>query len=419
MVKIGDTNTRFKDTKQRNTAAKELLSELFADRANPLPCLNQEDQELLSILVGPLGEEPPGASQAAEGALTLLSLSLVEVRVLDLRTRLQGDRSLGDWLCRELLQSINVPSTQGPFQSSSFRGGYTSDQVRQDGLRRFVAWHMQDGRTVPQLQVLARHLVAAFVKQSISLPRLPEIAASRLTFLKFALFRERLMAEGSAGAFEQYLLAGLLEQELATTGTAHRVQTKNVGANDAATRAGGDIEVRHGQALLRAYEVTANAWGTKLAQLESSARAGLTEVTIVAKDVSKASAAEFDEDLRVKSEQLGIDVSVLDLRGLLDVMASKVTPHARAQAIGYVYRCLARWHRREPGLVGRLINSLYELDLIIDEHQQGPFVLGPDIAQAKFDVDLLLTELHSMNPMDIPDALRKMAHDLESRRQEI
>lgn len=417
MVKSSKAKTRSKDSKPRNTAAKELLVDLFADRSSPRPPLNREDEELLSVLVSPLREEPPRASQAAEGALTLLSLSLVEGRVLDLRTRLQGDRGLGDWLCRDLLQSKNIPSTQGPFQSSSFRGGYTSDQVRHDGLRRFVAWQMQDDRTLPQLQVLARHLVAEFVKQSVSLPPLPEIAASRLTFLAFTLFRERLMAEGSGGAFEQYLLAGLLEQELATTGTAHRVQTKNVGANDAATRSGGDIEVRHGQALLRAYEVTANAWDTKLPQLESSANAGLTEVTIVAKDVSKAKAAEFDHDLRIKSERLGIDVSVLDLFGFLDVVASRVTPHARAQAIGYVYRCLARWHRREPGLVERLIDSLYESNLVINEYQQEPLTLNSDSIEPQFDINVLLLELHAMNPTDVPNALRKVAHDLESGRE--
>lgn len=413
MAVITTNSSSFKNTQQRNGAAKELLLKLFSERPTILPSLEAEENELLSTLVGPLADEPPGASQAAEGALTILSLSLVEGRLLDLTKRLPGDRGLGDWLCRELLQPMNVPSTQGPFQSSSFRGGYTSDQVRQTGLRQFVAWYRQDGRTLPQLQLLANHLVAGFAEQSVELPSLPEIAAGRLTFLKFLLLRECLLAEGSGGALEQYLLAGLLEQELATTGIAHRIHTKNVGANDAATRAGGDIEVRHGQTLLKAYEVTANGWDTKLAQLDSSAKAGLTEVTIIANGVSDTSAAELDEALRVKAEQLGIDVAILDLRSVLDVLASRVTPHARAQAVVYVYRSLARWHRREPILVGRLIEILYELDLVVGDRQKDPFVSNPDVTHSKVDVSVLLSELRAMNAPDIPAVLRKLAHDLE------
>lgn len=371
-----------------------------------------------------MGDDPPSASQAAEGALTILALTLAEGRRLDLVTpespdvgrsrRLEGDRSLGDWLCRDVLQPRNIPSTQGPFQSSSFRGGYTSDQVRNSGLRTFISWYSDADRSFDDISSLTSHLVAEFQKNAVELMPMPEILASKLSFLKFSLFREQLLTEGSGGAFEQYLLAGLLEQELTATGTSFRIHTKNVGANDLATHAGGDIEVRDGQSLLRAYEVTANAWDTKLAQLNSSARAGLSEVTLVANGVAGIPAASLNEALSTKAEQLGIDVAVLDLSNLIDLLVSRISRHARAGAVVFIYRSLVRWHRREPDLVAKLIKILRQLDLVVEgTYIASPAVVQPLVDESMAQVSALLSELGTINEPDLPNALRSLADRID------
>ena len=408
-------SSKFKTTMERNTAAKKCLGELFDSVSEfDIPELDFEEAELLQVLVHSLVQEPPEASQAAEGALTILALTLAEGRVLDLRQRVPGDRSLGDWLCRDLLQPKNIPSTQGPFQSSSFRGGYTSDQVRSTGLRRFVSWYAAHQPSMQQVYTFAAYLTKEFSKQSTQLLPLPEIAASRLTFLNFALFHDRLISVGSGGAFEQYLLAGLLEQELKMTGNGHRIQTKNVGSNDAATHAGGDIEVRHGQTLLKAYEVTANDWATKISQLNASAKAGLTEVTVVAKGVSTTSPETLNDLLKKKTQSIGIDVSVLDLENILNVLSSRITPHARAEVIAYVYGCLTRWHRRQPGLVARLIEVLRDLDLVVAGAYSFELDTTVDISHIVATINVFLNDLDGIDGADVPRALRRLADDLET-----
>lgn len=416
--------SRFENQRQRMDAAKETLRALLAPNSATSADPVSPFEDLLSTLLGPLRQDPPAASQAAEGALTLLGFTLAEHRKLEIvgesspdldGNRVPGDRGLGDWLCKELLAPLNIPSTKGPFQSSSFRGGYASPQVRNDGLRRFVVWYSAPDRAFDELVALAERLGQAFLARGVELPALPKIAASRLTFTNFRLFRERLLSQGSGGAFEQYLLAGLLEQEIAMMGRGLRIQTKNVGANDAATGSGGDIEVRQGQVLVRAYEVTANHWSSKLAQLDSSAAAGLAEVTLVANGVAGGDSTEIVETLGAKADQLGIDAAVVDLDGLLDVVSSRISRHARSEAILFLYQCLARWHRRQPELIARLVSTLRVLEMVV-EGQFIPPRTGHevDVEESLLRVRELLDELGALHRPGIPEGLRELASGLDN-----
>lgn len=421
--------SRFKNQRQRMDAAKATLQGLLTPNSSTSADVVSIFEDLLSTLLGPLRQEPPGASQAAEGALTLLGFTLAERRKLEIvgesspdldGNRVPGDRGLGDWLCKELLAPMNIPATKGPFQSSSFRGGYASPQVRNNGLRRFVVWYSAPDRSFDELVALAERLGQEFLARGVELPALPKIAASRLTFTNFRLFRERLLSQGSGGAFEQYLLAGLLQQEIAMMGTGLRVQTKNVGANDAATRSGGDIEVRHGQVLLRAYEVTANHWSSKLTQMDSSAAAGLDEVTLVASGVAGADSAEIVATLGIKADQLGIDAAVVDLDGLLDVVSSRISRHARSEAILFLYQCLARWHRRQPELITRLVSTLHVLNLVV-EGQFIPLMTSHevDVEESLVRVRELLDGLGALDQPGIADGLRELAAGLDNRNDDL
>lgn len=378
----GFRRSKFANSAKRNEAALEILRKAFEANTST-PTLATYESDLLDALLGGLKKEPPSASQAAEAALTILAMSLAEERQLDIMTqgspdlkhrpgeqgtgRLPGDRTLGDKIPVVLLDPRNIPATRGAFQSSSYRSGYAAGQVRDPSLGKFIAWYIQDGRSIEELQRFAGALISAFKKCEVILPFLPEIAAARLTFVNFKMFRERLLRRASGGAYEQYLLAGLLDQEVVALGQGYRVVSKNVIANDASTGSGGDIEVRHGQALVKAYEVTANKWHTKLGQLDSSVGVGLDEVTIVAKDTAAEATGQILYDkLTRENDRLGVDTSVLDLGNLMDVVASRLTRFARRDAIHYVYRSLSRWHRRSPVLAQWLVDDLRELELLIE-----------------------------------------------------
>lgn len=346
------------------------------ERRNPTR-LSTRAKQVLELLVAPLREDPPAASQAAEAALTLTAFSLVEGRVLNLadptagdlhNNRIAGDRAVGDDLCREILVPRNIPSTQGPFQSSSFRGGYLAEQVRDDGIRQYVRWQSAPQRTLTDVGAMANALVDEFLDKASSMPPMPTLIGARFTFIMYRQARDKLLESGSGGALEQYLLAGLLDQEISQSHPGARIATKSVSANDRAARTAGDIEVRRGQALTGAIEVSAAEWHRKIDQLRTAADSGLTEVTIAAADVAAGvSAQNLTESLKPVADRLGLDVSVLDLYTFMDVVAARLTKHQRAESFDYVYRCLARWHARRPELAHRLIDTLKRLGLTAEE----------------------------------------------------
>jgi len=57
-------------------------------------------------------------------------------------------------------------------------------------------------------------------------------------------------------------------------------------------------------------------------------------------------------------------VRFVDLMGLIDVCSSRLDGNGRADALTFLYSCLARWHRSEPGLVERLVNVVEAADVV-------------------------------------------------------
>ncbi|MCD2263962.1 hypothetical protein K3888_14775 [Dietzia aurantiaca] len=213
---------KFTTPAARNKAVKEGLRALFDERVGAnqscAPELEGNLGSLLNSVAGSLRHEPPEASQAAEAALSIAQFSLSEGRVLNVidldagdlneNGRLDGDRSVGDFLCREILQPRQIPATKGPLQSSSFRGGYLSRQVRNSALKKYVEWQSRDATTLDEVRAFAVGIVDVMLAQASKMPAWVDISASKLTFASYLQVRERLLAEGSGGAFEQYLLAG-------------------------------------------------------------------------------------------------------------------------------------------------------------------------------------------------------------------
>ncbi|WP_137726525.1 hypothetical protein [Prescottella subtropica] len=428
-IDAGTATSRFSSYPARSQQVKKDLESIFRARADKeareTVAIGDETREVLDAVVAPLRLDPPQASQAAEAALTIAQFSLTEGRVLNVvdpsrgdlseTGRLHGDRGASDHLCNEILQPRQIPATKGPLQSSSFRSGYLSKQVRNPSLKDFVKWQSQEGTTLDQVRAFVIGVVDTMLDQASKMPPWVEIAASRLTFANFLRLRERLLEQGSGGAFEQYLLAGLMEAELAQGPSGHRVDTKNVGANDKATNSPGDIVIRERQAPRAAFEVTAAAWESKVGQLDAAAGQGLSEATIVAPGVAGGPSAEqIAAKIEPVATRLGIDPAVVDLHAYMDILASRVSPHGRAEALTFVYRCLVRWHSRQPNLAQRLIDVLQGLNLVA-----GSGVVSSVSAEVS-DIDASIRRVRHQLSEDgledhpgMPTALRSLADDLE------
>jgi hypothetical protein len=360
------------DTRTARSKAVEIelerLLEEHADGGADPQIIGHEELLLLGALVEPLLRDTPEASQAAEAAFVLTGFCLAELRVLSLSSaaggdlsgvRLASDRTVGDHLCAQSLAPRNVPATKGPFQSSSFRSGYLAEHVRSSSLGDFVRWMEAPARTLDDVEAFATNLAFSFGKAAVQIEPWPEVVSSRFSFVAFRKIRDELLGQGSGGAFEQYLVAGLLSEEVVQSGTGLRVTTKSVNANDRSTGAAGDIQIRQGQALVRAIEVSGAEWRSKLHQLPDLAKSGVTEVTIAAAGVAGVvTGRELEAEVGPLGDRLGIDPSVVDLYSFMDVLASRITPHGRAEALRFVHSQLVRFHRRQPILIGRLLAAL-------------------------------------------------------------
>jgi len=376
-------------------------------------------EDMLMPLESPLLADDPRHSQAAEAALVILAFSLVEERVLDLSRgsgdvsadtgRIRGDRTAGDQFCERVLAPRSIPATKGPFQSSTWRSGYDAAQARDAGLGNFIDWHKS--ASLADLDHVCDRLVASFLGAAATVAPLPRIDASLLTFGRFRSFLDLLFTEKSGGAFEQYCFAALLELEMATTGKRGRVVTKSVRSSDAATKSAGDVVVHRGGRVAEAYEVTARPWKSKLSQLSTSARAGLTEVSIVATGVAGTLRGEdLEAELAVLQAELAVDVSVLDLMGTLDLFSARLGRFERADAIRRVYANLVQWHRREPHLVAAFVECLKSISLDLDDgrsEEEGPDVEDSDLAAARE----LVARLHEQGSDGVVRALLQLASD--------
>jgi hypothetical protein len=423
----GDWNprSRYDSGTVRSAAVKATLQQLVTDRqaATTAIALHADAQSVLDAVAGTLLDDPPAASQAAELALLLSAFTIAEQRVLNLadpgvgdvtemNARLAGDRTLSEWLSGDLLEPLNIPVTKGALASSSFRAGYLARQVR-GAARDFVAWHGTTGRTVDEVEAFAEALTDRFLAVAVAMPALPSLRGSAFTWTAYRRAREHLLADGSNGAMEQYLLAGLLEQELPL-----RVVTKAVGSSDASAGTAGDVEIREGQRLVGAIEVTARSWDTKVAQLSAAATAGLTDPVIAAAGANDAEGDDIAALLDPAQDRLALDVAVLDLHAYMDVVASRITRHQRAAAFAFVHSCCVRYHRARPELAGRVVAVLVMLGLTTDDGEDPAVVevapLDTDTAGALIRVQEALSPgAGPVDPERLAADLRVIADQLD------
>lgn len=360
-----------------------LLHEASALTPDKGPFLSPEAVTVLKELVNPLTASPPELSQAAEAALTLAGCCISLNRVLNIedpakgdlneRGRIYRDRTIGDKLCANLLEPRQIPCSKGPFQSSSYRAGYQSPQVRNSALGSYVVWQSADGRTLEEVRSFSLALARSFIDAASKLPKFPDLNASEFNFTTYRRIKEELLSKGSKGAFEQYLLASLLDLEMSSRNTGLRAITKSVKESDASNNTPGDIQIRDRTHVVEAIEVSGDSWQSKLPQLQAIAKKRMTRVVIAATgDPQKASSDELSKLLEPISARLGIDPAIVDIHSLMDITAAQLTPHDRAAAFKNVYFYLTKFHRGQPELAIRLVKALEPYS--IDDPQAEPFV---------------------------------------------
>lgn len=318
---------------------------------------------------------------AREGAYVLLAYCLVEGRILnlidsaagDLKVdvpRLSGDRTVSEHLSKQILTPLGVPSTQGAFQSSTYRGGYLAAQADNPSLARFVRWTTAAERTLDDLRALFDALTAAFAADSYIVPRLPALNRRGFTFVTFSEVITRLFKVPSQGAYEQYTLAALLSEYLDGFDAKLRVVTKPIFESDKAAGTAGDVDVRAGQNLQAAYEISSANWKLKLAQAVDAlvARDELEQITILANQ-APASGKELLDALRALDHAPGVvpdelDVAVLGIWAECHSLAARLNRKQREEATIRLYKYLVRYCRTHPDLITSLLETLGDLGLI-------------------------------------------------------
>lgn len=374
-----ETIKRLLDKEQVNSGPSDPLSE-----------------SILDDLLTPLRLTPPQRSAAAEVALVIGAFSIARGRPLNVldpaspdldgkNNRLAGDRAVSEFLSQRLKQ-MNVPATGGALQSSTYRGGYSASQANNPAVHQFAEWLADPDRTLKEVETFAAALASEFRQQAVTLPALPGLDEETVDFIGFRQFCDILLEDGSRGAFEQYLCAALLNAEMKRWDL--RATTKPVGVSDASSKAAGDVEIRDGQRLVAAYEVSAASWKAKPRQAMSNV-SRLKQITIIATGVDGAATEILREAVEEVDPSRTLDAAFLELRPFLDNLSSRLDKRDRCSAIEYAYQCLVTWHRSEPGLCERFVKAIADSGLA----EAGVTRIAADEASETFQVAELLQEL--------------------------
>ena len=197
-----------------------------------------------------------------------------------------------------------------------------------------------NGADAAQREAALQLACAAVAATARPVRPMPRLNRSLLTFARCSKLIRELLATPSAGAFEQFTVAALLNTLVAdTTGAAYRVETKSLNASDRSSYAAGDVQIVTGNRVIEAFEVTANDWRTKLVGASKTIRDNdLSRLHIV------ASRLEGERpDVEAALDGLAEDVAVLDVRQVAEVLIAVLTRPQRAEALTRLYEYLDRY----------------------------------------------------------------------------
>jgi hypothetical protein len=275
---------------------------------------------------------------------------------LDLTKRPEGARGMAQQL-GEFLAARHITAVKDAYQNIA----KNSDVLTRNNVPAFdrlLVW--ATGATLEQREAALRLACAVVAATARPVLPMPSINRSALTFARFVDLLHALLASPSGGAFEQFTIAALLHCVVANHGEGRaRVETKNLNASDRSSYAAGDVQLVAGSRVLEAFEVTANDWRTKVGAASKTIRDNdLSRIHVIAarpeSDRAAASAA-----LRALAE----DVSVLDARQVVEVLAALLTRPQRAEALRRLYEYLDRY-QPDTERVNLFVRHLMRADLV-------------------------------------------------------
>ncbi|WP_397404313.1 hypothetical protein [Phenylobacterium sp.] len=200
---------------------------------------------------------------------------------------------------------------------------------------RLLRW--MNGARAEERVALLTFLLATVSKTARPVLPMPVLARADLTFINVVDFLEDLLSTPSGGAHEQFAVAAFLEALLDEFGVKDLwVKTKNINASDASAGTAADVQIVRGNKIEEAFEVSASDWRTKVTQaLQTAKGADLQRVNVLA----------YGDDLVGLREALQgatADVSVMDVRSLLRLIAGILRKPAREVALRRLYELLER-----------------------------------------------------------------------------
>jgi hypothetical protein len=203
---------------------------------------------------------------------------------------------------------------------------------------RLLLW--ANDASIEDREIVLRIACASVAATARPVHPMPQLNRSALTFVRVVGLFHNLLAMPSGGAFEQFAVAALLDTLVTVHGDGRaRIVTKNLNASDRSSFAAGDVQVVVGNRVVDAFEVTAKDWRTKVADASKTIRDNdLSRLHIIAfRPEGNRDAVAF------ALQELVEDVSVLDARQVVEVLAAVLTRPQRADALARLYEYLDRY----------------------------------------------------------------------------
>ena len=275
--------------------------------------------------------------------MTLLAFPVAAGEPLDVTHRIDGDRAASGYL-EELLRDLKIPARKDALQTIA-KGSKTFVGRTRKSWNELLEWASEE-EAIDDVEVAFFYMARSIAATARSLPSLPDLDVSRLTFGRVVDLLDDLLERPSGGAYEQFAFGALLYAVAEQEGGKQRVETKSLTAADASAGTAGDVQVWDGGIVAEAYEVTANVWHTKVNQaLEVLRKHELRRVHIVAPAPS-ATAAEIAAHL-----PQGADVSVLDVRHEVRSLVHRLQRTGRRVALEKFYEHLVERQPRDELVV--------------------------------------------------------------------
>ena len=290
-----------------------------------------------------------------DGILIQLAYGLAEPE-FDLTKRQAGARSVAQQLGAFLAQR-HIRSVKDAYQNIAKN---TKVLTRGNVAEFDRLLHWANDANLAQREIALHYACAEVASTARPVKPMPQLNKSALTFSRVVELLYGLLLSPSGGAFEQFAVAALLDTVVMNHGEGRtRVETKNLNASDRSSFAAGDVQLVAGNRVIDAFEVTANDWRTKIPAVSKTIRDNdLSRLHII------AARPEGDRTAVGKVlKDLTEDVSVLDVRQVVEVLAAVLTRPQRADALYRLYEYLDRYQPNTER-VNLLVDQLQAANLV-------------------------------------------------------